>query len=148
MGFLDLFWPRRDETTLPDDLSPFEGILGIAVAAASYAGEPNGRRLDELARTAVRFEHLANGDADHVARVLRALVIARREQGAVHLADRAARAVPPEHRAAAFAVAADLLLDRNLEEGPRFLAYLRERLGVSPRLACRIEDVMRVKHAA
>lgn len=125
----------------------FIALLIAAMDASGHVSAEEAARAHDIIWSMRRFRHRSGEVVGRKIERMRSLV---GQQGAASVIEAAAEKIPPRLRRAAFAVAADLVLvDGRMErlEG-RFLRALGSDLGLDPRTAKSILDVMRVKNSA
>jgi len=129
----------------PDDA--FIALLIAAMDASGHVSAEEAARAHNIIWSMRRFRHRSGDTVGRKIERMRTLV---EKHGASPVIEAAARQIPTRLRAAAFAVAADLVLvDGRMErlEG-RFLRQLAVDLGLERHTAKSILDVMRRKNSA
>jgi len=125
----------------------FIAVLIAAMDASEHVSAEEAARAHNIIWSMRRFRHRSGDTIGRKIERIRTLVV---KQGALPVIEAAARLIPTRLRAAAFAVAADLVLvDGRMErlEG-RFLRRLAVDLGLEQDSARRILAVIRLKNSA
>lgn len=135
--------PLSDE---PIPLSVPEAIAAVMIAAISADGVRSGEELARLTDglSTARLFRQADGDPAVVARVATLL----EHHGRDAMLAACARAIPPDLRATAFAIAADLVLaDGRINEREKvYVDELERVLGIGDAIALQIVEVMAIKN--
>jgi tellurite resistance protein len=138
---------RPDAFSRLDADDAFIALLIAAMDASGHVSAAEAARAHNIIWSTRRFRHRSG---DRVGRKIERMRTLVEEHGASPVIEAAARHIPTRLRAAAFAVAADLVLvDGRMErlEG-RFLRQLASGLGLERDTAKSILDVMRLKNSA
>jgi hypothetical protein len=135
--------PLSDE---PIPLSVPEAIAAVMIAAMSADGIRSGEELARLtnALTTARLFRQAAGDPAVVGRVAMLL----EQHGDAAMLAACARAIPPDLRPTAFAMAADLVFaDGRINEREKtYVDELERILGIDDTIALQIVEVMAIKN--
>jgi len=138
---------RPDAFSKLDADDAFIALLIAAMDASGHVSAEEAARAHNIIWSMRRFRHRSGDTVGRKIERMRTLV---EKHGASPVIEAAARQIPTRLRAAAFAVAADLVLvDGRMErlEG-RFLRQLAVDLGLERHTAKSILDVMRLKNSA
>jgi len=138
---------RPDAFSKLDADDAFIALLIAAMDASGHVSAEEAARAHNIIWSMRRFRHRSGDTVGRKIERMRTLV---EKHGASPVIETAARQIPTRLRAAAFAVAADLVLaDGRMErlEG-RFLRQLAVDLGLERHTAKSILDVMRLKNGA
>jgi len=138
---------RPDAFSKLDADDAFIALLIAAMDASGHVSAEEAARAHNIIWSMRRFRHRSGDTVGRKIERMRTLV---EKHGASPVIEAAARQIPTRLRAAAFAVAADLVLvDGRMErlEG-RFLRQLAVDLGLERHTAKSILDVMRLKNGA
>ena len=138
---------RPDAFSKLDADDAFIALLIAAMDASGHVSAEEAARAHNIIWSMRRFRHRSGDTVGRKIERMRTLV---EKHGASPVIEAAARQIPTRLRAAAFAVAADLVLvDGRMErlEG-RFLRQLAVDLGLERPTAKSILDVMRLKNGA
>jgi tellurite resistance protein len=138
---------RPDAFSKLDADDAFIALLIAAMDVSGHVSAEEAARAHNIIWSMRRFRHRSGDTVGRKIERMRTLV---EKHGASPVIEAAARQVPTRLRAAAFAVAADLVLvDGRMErlEG-RFLRQLAVDLGLERHTAKSILDVMRLKNSA
>lgn len=134
--------PRRIDA---DDA--FIALMIAAMDASGHVSPAEAERAHHIIWSMRRFRRRSGTGVDRRIQRMRTLIETR---GAPIVRETAARQIPLRLRAAAFAVAADIVLvDGRMERlEARFLRRLAGDLKLDPARATRILEVMRIKNSA
>ena len=138
---------RPDAFSKLDADDAFIALLIAAMDASGHVSAEEAARAHNIIWSMRRFRHRSGDTVGRKIERMRTLV---EKHGASPVIEAAARQIPTRLRAAAFAVAADLVLvDGRMErlEG-RFLRQLAVDLGLERHMAKSILGVMRLKNGA
>jgi tellurite resistance protein len=141
------FPSSRTRVSSLDADDAFIALLIGAMDASGHVSAEEAARAHNIIWSMRRFRRR---DGDEVGRRIQRIKELIEEYGAVSVIEAVARKIPPRFRAAAFAVAADLVLvDGKMERAEtRFLRQLASHLGLRNSRAGSILDVLRIKNSA
>jgi tellurite resistance protein len=141
---------RPATTRRPGRLKADAAFLAVVIGAMDASGHVSAEeaaRAHDILWATRRFRHR---DGDEVGLEIERTKALIERHGASAVIEAGARRIPPRLRPAVFAVAADIVLvDGRMERAEaRFLRQLASDLGLTPNVAKRILEVLRIKNSA
>ena len=142
-------WFEHNAVRNDDDaLTPAEAFAAVAVSSIYTDGQVDDLEDDRFADYLTDMRLFVALDARQIQQMLVKILRLVRDIGEARLLGRAVKAIPPELKATAFFVAADLLaVDDRLDERERgFLEELRRLLKLDAQLAANLVEAVEIKN--
>ncbi|MBM3941166.1 MAG: Tellurite resistance protein TerB [SAR202 cluster bacterium] len=134
-----------DDVLTFDQRQAFAAMAILAVASDAHIAD---HEVTHIVGNLARKRLFRGDDVNEIGRLLNGVSRLVHRHGATAAVEAARRALAPDLREAAYAVAADLLLANGTLQDTerRFLGDLRHALGVSAELAGKIAEVLTIKN--